>query len=117
MAALARAQIAHHSPFPNLSVRPPWPQESFALHPKLMPGVDFTKMMTEDGMHLEADGLLQCESHAHRCFVSLSRLVSRLVSRLASYPATYPSSYPSHTHLPGGALSYEGSLRPSRVTP
>ena len=26
-----------------------------------MPGVDFTKMMTEDGMHLEPDGLLQCE--------------------------------------------------------
>ena len=43
------------------------------------------------------------------CLVSLpiSHLVSRLVSRLVSIPYSPP----------GGALSYEGSLRPSRVTP
>jgi hypothetical protein len=35
-------------------------QKWFALHPDFFPGADFTQIAVEDGMHLEADGLLQC---------------------------------------------------------
>ena len=44
-----------------------------------MPGVDFTKMMTEDGMHLEPDGLLQCEMRTHPCLYHSSHPASYVV--------------------------------------
>ena len=37
-------------------------QRWFALHPKFIPGYVESDMSTQDGQHLEADGLLPCES-------------------------------------------------------
>jgi hypothetical protein len=80
--------------------------EHFALHKDYFPNFDITEMMVEDGMHLQADGLLQYLGYwvFHTLIVKRKYFTLKEANRaIASAPTTLWSDgippRPLHSHL------------------